>query len=187
MHLDRQGTSLGLALPLAAGALAEAGQVLLTNGHVASGVAGTGVVDKHLEVHLGFAAETLDVGLEVALVGADGTAQGVVVLKGGAEAEGQYGGEFEAVCDNAGVVFGDLLIKLGALFGCVLRDNDGKIAGWEEECLITEDARNSSEGHRTAMAGKFRKCLTLCYAIGVPCHDFYLPYALRGLTAPSGS
>jgi hypothetical protein len=38
-------------------------------------------------VHLCFAAETLDVGLEVALVGADGAAQGVVVLKGGSEAK----------------------------------------------------------------------------------------------------
>jgi hypothetical protein len=76
------------------------------------------------------------------------------------------------------VVFGGLLVKLGAVFGGVLGDDDGKIAGREEECLMTVDARNSGEGHWTAMPGKFRECLTFCDAIGVPCHDF-LPSFMR--------
>ncbi len=34
MHLDGESTCLGLALALTAGALAQTGQVLLTNGHI---------------------------------------------------------------------------------------------------------------------------------------------------------
>jgi hypothetical protein len=178
MHLDGKSTGSGLALPLTAGALAKAGEVLLADGHIACGVAGAGVVHQDLEVHLSFAAETLDIGLEMTLIGADGAAQGVVVLKGGAKPEGQDSGEFEAVCDNASVVFGGLLIKLFAVFGGVLGDDDGEITGWEEECLMTEDTRNSGKGHWTAMPGKFREGLTFCDAIGVPCHDF-LPSFMR--------
>jgi hypothetical protein len=140
MHLNGERASPGLALPLAAGTLAEAGEVLLADSHVAGGVSWAGVVYQDFEVHLGFAAETLDVGLKVALVGADGAAKGVVVLKGGAEAEGQNGGELEAVCNDAGVVFGSLLIKICAIFWSVFRDDDCEIAGREEECLITGDA-----------------------------------------------
>jgi len=39
-------------------------------------------------VHFGFAAEPLDIGQKVALVGADGAAEGVVVGEGGAESSG---------------------------------------------------------------------------------------------------
>ena len=135
-------------------------------------------------MHLSFTAETLDIGLEMTLIGADRAPQGVVVLKSGAEPERQDRGEFEAVCDNASVVFGGLLIKLFTIFGGMLGDDDGEITSWEEECLMTGDARNSCKGHWTAMPGKFREGLTFCDAIGVPCHDFYLPSCAEGSNRP---
>ena len=67
------------------------------------------VVDEDLEVHFGLAAQTLDVGHEVALVGTDGAAEGVVIVKGGAEAERKNGGLCEAAGDDAGVVAGRCL------------------------------------------------------------------------------
>jgi prepilin-type processing-associated H-X9-DG protein len=69
----------------------QAVQILLADGHVACGVTGAGVVDEHLEMHLRLAAEAVDVGEEVPLVGADGAAQSLVVSEGGVEAEGQDG------------------------------------------------------------------------------------------------
>ena len=100
MHLDRKRAGARLALALAAGGLAQGAEVVLPGDGVAlcSLRAGGGqyVVDQHLEVHFGFAAEPLDVGQEVALVGADGTAERVVIFKGGAEPEGQNGGLREA-------------------------------------------------------------------------------------------
>ena len=83
---------------------------------------------RHLEVHLGLAAEALHVGHEVALVGADRAAEGVVILKGGAEAEGQHGGVGKAPGDDAGVVAGSGLGvgagQPGGVLGQVLGDDD---------------------------------------------------------------
>ena len=140
MHLDGESTGLGLALPLAAGALTQTGEVLLADGHVASRVAGAGVVHEHLEVHLGLAAETLDIGLEVTLVGSDGAAKRIVILKGGAKTKGQDGGKFETVRDDAGMVFCSLLIEPFMVFAAVLGDDDGQVTGGKQECLITEEA-----------------------------------------------
>ena len=138
-------------------------------------------------MHLGLAAETLDVGLEVALVGADRAAQRVVVLEGGAEAEGQYGGELEAIGDDAGVILGGLLVHPGSVFRAVFGDDDRQIAGRKEESLITEQTRDPGQGHWAAVTAKFRKCLSFCNAIGIPSMFISFQSALRGLTAPSGS
>ena len=140
MHLDRESARFGLTLPLAAGAFAQAGQVLLADGHVAGRVTRAGIVHKDLEVHLGFAPKAFDIGLKMTLIGADGPAKRVVVLKGGAEAEGQDSGQFEAVCDDAGVVFGGLLVQPLIVFGAVFGDDHGQVTGGKEECLITEEA-----------------------------------------------
>ena len=81
----------GLALALTACAFAETGQILLTYGHITGCIAGADVVDKDLQVHLGLAAQSLDVGHEMTLVGSHGTAESIVILKGGSETERQYG------------------------------------------------------------------------------------------------
>jgi hypothetical protein len=69
----------------------------------------------------------------------------------------------------------------------VFGDDDGQITGGKEESLVAEHTRNPGQGHWAAVPAKFRKCLSFCNAIGVPCHIFILPKTLRGLTAPSGS
>ena len=55
-------------------------------------------------MHLGLAAQTLDIGLKMTLIGTDRAAQRVVVLKRSAKTEGKHGRKFEAVCNNAGVL-----------------------------------------------------------------------------------
>ena len=82
-------------------------------------------------MHLGLAAKTFYVGLKMTLVGADGAAQGVVVLEGGTEAEGEDGGEFEAVSDDASVVFRGLLVQPCSVLLAVFGDDDSQIAGWK--------------------------------------------------------
>src|SRR5690349_3736509 len=91
VHLDRQRPRLRLTLTLTAGALAKAGQILLSDRQVPemSACAGAGIVHKDLEMHLRFAAKTFDVGKKVALIGPDGAAQRVIVLKGGSKAKRQ--------------------------------------------------------------------------------------------------
>jgi hypothetical protein len=138
MHLDGECACLRLSFTLSAGALTQAGQVLLADCHVAGGIARAGVVHQDLQVHLGLAAEPLDIRHEVALIRPDRAAQRVVVLKRSAETKWQNSGVFEAIRDNAGMVLRRLLVQPGIVFGCVLGDNDGKIAGWEKERLITE-------------------------------------------------
>src|ERR1700727_3023450 len=135
-------------------------------------------------MHLGLAAQTLDVGLEVTLIRSDRAAQSVVILERSTKPEGKYGRKLEAVCDDSGVILGCLLVHPCTVFRAVFGDDDGQIAGGEEECLVTEHARNPSQGHRTAMPAKFRKCLSFCNAIGVPCHVVFLPKRAEGSNRP---
>ena len=141
VHLQGEGACLGLTLTLAAGALAEAGEVLLPDGHVAGGGAGANVVDQDLEVHLGLSSQAFHVGEEVALVGANGPAEGIVVGEGGVEAEGKDGGVLEAVADDACVILRGLLVERFDLFRIVFRDNDRQFAGGEQERLVEQRGR----------------------------------------------
>ena len=51
-------------------------------------------------MHLGLAAQLIDVAQELALVGANGLAQALVVAEDGTKPEGQHGGVLEAVGDH---------------------------------------------------------------------------------------
>jgi hypothetical protein len=121
-------------------------QILLPGVMVVHAVAGLGadVVDEDLQVHLRFAAETFYVGQKVTLVGADRTAQGVVILKGGAKTEGEDSGTVKASGDHAGVIAGGELGVLAGEAACVfvemLRHDDGEICCGKEEDLISEEA-----------------------------------------------
>jgi len=102
-------------------------------------------------MHLGLAVETLEVGDEMAMVGADGAAQGVVILKGGMKAEGKHGARLEARGDDAGVVLLALLVEAGIVFCIVLRDEDGEIACGEEENLISKETGETFKRGRAAV------------------------------------
>jgi hypothetical protein len=99
-------------------------------------------------VHFSLAAETLHIGKEVALVGADRAAQSVVVLKGGAEPERKDGGTVEATGDHASMITGSGLgfrtDHTCGVFLQMLRDNDGEIGCGKEEDLISEEAGDPS-------------------------------------------
>jgi hypothetical protein len=134
-------------------------EVLLPDVVVLNAIAGFGadVVDDDLKVHLGLAAETFDVGQEVALIGADRAAQSVVVLKGSAETEGKNRGTVEAPGDHSSVIAGSGL-GIGAdqtsgVLSKVFRDHNSKIGGRKEKYLISKESSDPSEGHWTAVTG----------------------------------
>src|SRR5271166_5968921 len=54
-------------------------------------------------------------------------------------------------------------------------DDNGEIAGWKEEGLVPEQTVNSGQGHWAAVATKFRKCVSFCNTVGVPCHCLFTP------------
>lgn len=94
MHLHGNCSRLGLTFTLQGRTFAQVGQVLAANfahfcrNHPADLVSAA-VVERHLQVHLGLAAQPFDVGDELALVGADGAPQSVVICEDGAKAEGK--------------------------------------------------------------------------------------------------
>ena len=93
---------------------------------------GTGaVVDEDLQVHLGLAAQLVDIAEKLALVGADGLAQALVVVEDGSKAEGQHRGVLEAVGDHPGVVHAGFLVE--GFLGVVFADDDSKVAGGVNE------------------------------------------------------
>jgi hypothetical protein len=108
-------------------------------------------------VHLRFAAETLYIGKKVALVGANRSAQSVVVLKRGAEPERKDSGTVKATGDHAGVIAGGGLgFRAGQARSVLLemfRDDNGEIGCGKKEDLISEEAGDPREGHRTAVTG----------------------------------
>jgi hypothetical protein len=116
---------------------------------------GTDVVHHDLQVHLSLAAKPLDIGQEVTLIGADRAAQSVVVLKRCAEPEWKYSGAVKAAGDHASVVTGSRLSfragETAGILGQVLGDDDSKIGGGKEKGLISEEAGDPGERHRTTM------------------------------------
>ena len=114
VHLEADGPGPGLALALAGSSLAEIGEVLATYlfgieiGEFATAAA---VINEDLQVHLGFAAEFIDIAEELALVGPDGFAKAFVVVEDSAESEGKYGGVLETICDDSCVVDPGFLIE----------------------------------------------------------------------------
>jgi len=125
VHLHGDGACPGLAFALLGGVFAEAGQILPADAVHQDGLVelAATVVDDDLEVHLGFAAEALEIGEELALVGADGAAEGLVIGIDGAETEREDGGHFEAVGDDLAVVDCGFLEE--GLVGVVFADNYG--------------------------------------------------------------
>jgi len=123
VHLHRNRAGPGLAFALLGGVFAQAGQVFLPDAVHQDGLVEltAAVVNDHFEVHLGLAAQAVEVSEELALVGADGTAKGFVIGEYGAEAEGQHGGHLEAIGDDFTMVDGRLLQQ--GFFGVVFADD----------------------------------------------------------------
>ena len=125
MHLEANGAGAGLTFTLAGGAFAELREVLLADafgGEMLFQFAAA-IVDADLEMHLGFSVEAFKIGLELALIGADGFAEAFIVLKDGAEAEGEDGGLLEAIGDHPCMVDSGFLVE--GLGGVVFADDDG--------------------------------------------------------------
>jgi hypothetical protein len=137
VHLEADGAGSGLALALAGCRFSEVGEIATAYlvWRELGKLTAAAVVDEDLEVHLGFAAEFIDVAEELALVGPDGFAEAFVVVEDGAEPEGKDGGVFEAVSDDASMIHTGFLIQ--GFCGIVFADDNGKVTGWVEENLIS--------------------------------------------------
>jgi len=130
MHLNGDGPGFGLALALPGSAFPELREVLLARPSVSMGVETIGVqlfpaavIEQHFQVHLGFAAQAVNVGKELALIGTDGAAKAIVVRENGSKTEGKNGGAFEAIRDNASVFDGCPVIQI--VFCGMFADDDG--------------------------------------------------------------
>ena len=98
------------------------------------------VIHEDLEVHLGFAAQLVDIGEKLPLVGANRLAQRFVVVEYSPEAEGQDGGVLKTVGDDPGMIHTGLVVQIFSRI--VLGNNHGKVAGRIEEDLISTDAKD---------------------------------------------
>jgi hypothetical protein len=131
VHLEADGAGAGLAFAGAGRIFAQIAQVFAANalsGEVALNLFGAAVIDKDLEVHFGLAAKLVNIAQELALIGANGFAESLVVRKDGAEAEGKDGGVLETIGDDACVIDTRLLVK--RFLRIMFTDNDGEITGW---------------------------------------------------------
>ena len=144
-------------------------------------VAAAAVVDEDLQVHLGLAAQLVDVALELALVGANGLAQALVVVEDGSKAERQDGGVLKTVGDDPGVIDAGLLVQ--GFSGVVFADDDGQVTGGIKKNLVAADSEDRFQRNGFAMTGQFRKCLFFTDAVGVPCHDETLRLRAPGSAA----
>ena len=139
MHLEADGAGAGLAFALAGCRFAKIGEIAAAHlvWRELGKFAGAAIVDEDLEVHLGFAAEFIDVAEELTLVGPDGFAKAFVVIEDGAEAERKDGGVFEAVSDDASMIHTGFLIE--GFCGIVFADDNGEVTGWVKEDLVSAD------------------------------------------------
>src|SRR6185312_5357982 len=100
-------------------------------------------------------------GHEMTLVGTDRAAEGVVIVERRAETERQNGGLSKASGDHASMCAGGGLCvaagEAGCIFGEVFGNNNGEVGRGNEEGLITEEAGDSIQRHRSAVTGKFGK------------------------------
>src|ERR1035437_2890726 len=120
-------------------------------------------------MHLRLAAQLVDVAEELALVGADGPAQALVVVEDGSEAEGQHRGVLETVGDHPRVVYAGFLVE--SFSGVVFADDDGELVGGINKNLVAADSENRLHRNGFAMTSQFRKCFFFTDAVGIPCHD----------------
>ena len=138
LHLNRDGTTFGLALALTGSSFPQVGEIFLADivlrGDGAKRLLEAAVLDHDLEMHLGFAAQAFHVRRVLALIGADGAAERFIIGEDSTEAEGKYGRELETVADDTGMVPGGLLIEI--FLWIVFRNDDCEITGWIEEDLI---------------------------------------------------
>lgn len=152
MHLEADGACSRLPFTRARGVLSQVGQIRPArslSGQVPFDLAPAAIVDKDLQVHLRFAAELVDVPEELSLIGADGFAKGLVVVKDGAETEGKNRGMTITVRNNAGVVHAGFLVK-GRL-RIVLAYNHRKITCRVKKNLIATDSKDRFHRNRFTM------------------------------------
>ncbi len=153
-HLEADGTATGLALALTGGVLAQVGKVFAAytfSRKVGNDRSGTAVVNKDLDMHLGFAAKLINIRLKLALIGADGFTEKFVGIKDGAKSERKDGGMLKTVGYNSCMIDSRSLIE--AFCRIVLADDNCEITCRIKENLIAANSVNLLKGNWFTMSG----------------------------------
>ncbi len=154
MHLEADGSGAGLTLTLTGCRFAKIREIFFADAlerQMLIDLGSAAGIHVNLEVHLGLAVKTFQVALKLTLIGANGFAKALIVLKYGSESERQDGGMFEAIGDYPCVIDPGLLIE--GFFWVLFADYDGEVTGGVEEDLITTDSKYGFQWDGFAMAG----------------------------------
>jgi hypothetical protein len=154
MHLEADRARARLPLTSACRVLSQAGEILPANafgGRMFLDFAGATVVHNYLEMHLGFAAEFVDVSKELALVGTNRFAKALVIVEDRSETEWQDSGLLKTVCDYPCVIYSGFLVK--GLRRVVFAHHDRQLAGGVKEDLVAAYSQDGFHRNRLAMTG----------------------------------
>jgi len=115
VHLETHRPRPCLALTLPHGILPKAGEVFAAYSlgrKTLDDLFGAAIVHEDLQVHLGFATEFFNVGEELALIGADGFAEGFVIVEYRSKTKWENGGVLKTIGDDAGVIDSGLVVEV---------------------------------------------------------------------------
>ena len=154
MHLKADGACTGLALALTGGVLSQVGEILLAcaigRRALADYMAAT-VIHKNFQMHLGLATQFIDMALELALIGANGLAQALIIAKYGSKPEWKHRGVLETIGDDAGVIHAGFLIE--SVSWVVFADDNSQFAGGIKKYLVSAYSEDRNHRDRLAMTG----------------------------------
>ena len=154
MHLKADRTGARLALAGAGCVLTQVAEITATDAfgrELPLDLFGATIIDKDLQVHLGFASELVNVAKELALIGADGFAEAFVVVEDGSKAEGQHRGMLETVGYDPGMIHAGFLVE--GFCGVMFADDDSEVAGRVKEDLVTAHSEGRFHRNRLTMTG----------------------------------
>ena len=143
MHLKTHGASPRLPLTRPRRVLSQTGEITPPRTVVSDllcDCASAAVIDEHLQVHLGLSAKLIDIPEELPLIGANGFAEGFVVVKDGPETEGKNCGVTETIRNHSRMIYAGLLVE--RCLWIVLAYHHRKIACWVKENLIATDSKD---------------------------------------------
>jgi hypothetical protein len=154
VHLKADRTGARLTFTGAGGIFTQVAEIAAAHGfgrELALDFLGATIVDKDFEVHFRFASQLVNIAQELALIGADGLAEALVVAKDSTEAKWEHGGMLKAVGDNPGMIHAGFLVK--GFCGVMFAYNDSEVACWVEEDLVAAHSEGRFHRNRFAMTG----------------------------------
>jgi len=154
VHLETDGSGVGLALAGAGGTFAQVGEVTpacVVAPEMAVDFTAGAIVNKDFQVHFGFAAKLLNVGKKLALVGPNGFAQAFVVVEYSAEPERKNRGMLEAIRDHPGMIHTGFVVEW--VLWVIFADHHRQVTGGVEKNLVAAYSEDCFQRNGFAMPG----------------------------------